>query len=81
MTAVGIEHATVPADTGEVTLLTAGRVEPGYEAAFAPWAKGILDSAAAFPGRLGHGLFRPSGGDALWLLVHRFREAEACRAR
>ncbi|MER8087772.1 antibiotic biosynthesis monooxygenase [Streptomyces sp. NPDC087532] len=81
MTAVSLEHATVPADTGEVTLLTAGRVEPGYEAAFAPWAKGILDSAAAFPGRLGHGLFRPSGGDALWLLVHRFREAEACRAR
>ncbi|MEU7015819.1 antibiotic biosynthesis monooxygenase [Streptomyces sp. NPDC046385] len=54
-------------------------VEPGYEAAFEEWAKGILDSAAAFPGHLGYGLFRSSGGDAPWFLVHRFRDAEACR--
>ncbi|MEU6975548.1 antibiotic biosynthesis monooxygenase [Streptomyces sp. NPDC046371] len=79
MTAVSLEHATVPADAGEVTLLIARRVEPGHEAAFEQWAKGILDSAAAFPGHLGYGLFRSSGGDAPWFLVHRFRDAEACR--
>ncbi|MFD7496669.1 hypothetical protein ACFV8T_30575 [Streptomyces sp. NPDC059832] len=54
MTAVSLEHATLPADTGEVTLLMARRVEPGYEAAFEVWAKGILDSAAAFRRHLGH---------------------------
>ncbi|MCX4986556.1 antibiotic biosynthesis monooxygenase [Streptomyces sp. NBC_00572] len=79
MTAVSLEQATVPADTGEVTLLIARRVEPGHEAAFELWARGILDSAAAFPGHLGYGLFRSSGGDAPWFLVHRFRDAEACR--
>ncbi|MFE5941830.1 antibiotic biosynthesis monooxygenase [Streptomyces sp. NPDC056480] len=80
MTAISLEHATVPADTGEVTLLIARRVEPGYEAAFELWARGILDSAAAFPGHLGYGLFRSSGGDAPWFLVHRFRDEAACRA-
>ncbi|MFV5994207.1 hypothetical protein ACNPQM_17535 [Streptomyces sp. NPDC056231] len=55
-----------------MALLTARRVEPGYEAGFEPWAQGILDSAATFPGHLRYGLFRPSGGDAPWFLVHRF---------
>ncbi|MGV9456744.1 antibiotic biosynthesis monooxygenase [Streptomyces sp. NPDC003635] len=80
MTAVSPEHASVPVDTGEVTLLIARRVEPGHEAAFERWAKGILESAASFPGHLGYGLFRSSGGDAPWFLVHRFRDTEACRA-
>ncbi|MFF9511941.1 hypothetical protein ACF1BU_35400 [Streptomyces sp. NPDC014724] len=40
MTAVSLEHASAPADTGEVTLLTARRGEPGYEAAPELWAKG-----------------------------------------
>ncbi|MFE2849814.1 antibiotic biosynthesis monooxygenase [Streptomyces lavendulae] len=80
MTAVSLEHSTVPADTGEVTLLIARRVDPGHEADFELWAKGILESAAAFPGHLGYGLFRSSGGDAPWFLIHRFRNAEACRA-
>ncbi|WP_432115663.1 antibiotic biosynthesis monooxygenase [Streptomyces sp. S1] len=79
MTAVSLEHATVPADTGEVTLLIARRVDPGHEAAFERWAKGILDTAATFPGHLGYGFFRSSGGDAPWFLVHRFRDAAACR--
>ncbi|MEU5217385.1 antibiotic biosynthesis monooxygenase [Streptomyces sp. NPDC020807] len=75
-----LEHATVPADTGEVTLLIARRVEPGHEAAFEAWARGILETAAAFPGHLGYGLFRSSGGEAPWFLVHRFRNAAACQA-
>ncbi|ORT57203.1 antibiotic biosynthesis monooxygenase [Streptomyces sp. CB03238] len=79
MTAVSLEHTTVPADRGEVTLLIARQVEPGYEAAFERWARGILASAAQFPGHLGHGLFRPSADGAPWFLVHRFRDAEACR--
>ncbi|MGW6420164.1 antibiotic biosynthesis monooxygenase [Streptomyces sp. NPDC055055] len=80
MTAVRLEHTTVPADTGEVTLLIARRVQQGHEASFERWAQGILESAAAFPGHLGYGLFRSSGGDAPWFLVHRFRDTEACRA-
>ncbi|MEU6479114.1 antibiotic biosynthesis monooxygenase [Streptomyces sp. NPDC047017] len=80
MTAVSLEHTTVPADTGEVTLLIARRVDPGHEAAFERWARGILDTAATFPGHLGYGFFRSSGGDAPWFLVHRFQDAEACRA-
>ncbi|MER7110304.1 antibiotic biosynthesis monooxygenase [Streptomyces sp. NPDC000229] len=80
MTAVSLEHSTVPADTGEVTLLIARQVEPGHEAAFERWARGILASAAQFPGHLGHGLFRPSADGAPWFLIHRFRDAEACRA-
>ncbi|MFE7548575.1 antibiotic biosynthesis monooxygenase [Streptomyces gardneri] len=80
MTAVSLEHTHVPADSGEVTLLIARRVEPGHEAAFERWAKGILESAAQFPGHLGYGFFRSSGGDAPWFLVHRFRDAAACQA-
>ncbi|MFF2412113.1 hypothetical protein [Streptomyces sp. NPDC058092] len=53
----------MPADTGEVTLVMARRVEPGYEAAFEPWAKGILDNVATSAGRLGYGLFRSFGDD------------------
>ncbi|MFF2774246.1 antibiotic biosynthesis monooxygenase [Streptomyces sp. NPDC058052] len=79
MTATDLEHTTVPADSGEVNLLIARRVEPGHEAAFERWAKGILDCAATFPGHLGYGFFRSAGGDAPWFLVHRFRDAEACR--
>ncbi|MFC8916877.1 antibiotic biosynthesis monooxygenase [Streptomyces sp. NPDC047821] len=80
MTAPTLEHATVPADAGEVTLLIARQVEPGYEDVFEQWAKGILDSASHFPGHLGYGLFRPSRDGAPWFLVHRFRDAEACGA-
>ncbi|MFE9044620.1 antibiotic biosynthesis monooxygenase [Streptomyces sp. NPDC012421] len=79
MTATALERAAVPADSGEVTLLIARRVEPGHEAAFERWAKGILDCAATFPGHLGYGFFRSAGGEAPWFLVHRFRDAEACR--
>ncbi|WP_455353063.1 antibiotic biosynthesis monooxygenase [Streptomyces sp. SYSU K217416] len=73
------EHATVPADNGEVTLLFARQVEPGFEDAFEKWARGILDAAAAFPGHLGHGLFRPATDGAPWFLVHRFRDSAAYR--
>ncbi|PRH77339.1 antibiotic biosynthesis monooxygenase [Streptomyces solincola] len=79
MTAVSLEHTTVPADSGEVTLLIARRVEAGYEVAFEKWARGILECAATFEGHLGYGFFRSSGGEAPWFLVHRFRDAEACR--
>ncbi|MET9651066.1 antibiotic biosynthesis monooxygenase [Streptomyces sp. NPDC006460] len=79
MTATSLEHTTVPADTGEVTLLIARQVEPGFEDAFEKWAQGILDTAAAFPGHLGYGFFRPSAPGAPWFLVHRFRDAAACR--
>ncbi|MEU3500516.1 antibiotic biosynthesis monooxygenase [Streptomyces hundungensis] len=80
MTVASLEQHAVPTDSGEVTLLIARRVEPGYEATFEQWAEGILETAATFPGQLGYGLFRSSGGDAPWFLVHRFRDAEACRA-
>ncbi|WP_405682305.1 antibiotic biosynthesis monooxygenase [Streptomyces sp. NBC_00057] len=58
----------------------ARRVEPGHEAASDSWAKGILDSAATFPGHRGYGLFTPFRWRRPWFLVHRFRDAEACRA-
>ncbi|MER6995260.1 antibiotic biosynthesis monooxygenase [Streptomyces sp. NPDC000410] len=74
------EHTTVPADDGEVTLLIARQVEEGYEEGFEEWAQGILRTAATFPGHLGYGLFRPAKRGAPWFLVHRFRDAEACRA-
>ncbi|MGW7200205.1 antibiotic biosynthesis monooxygenase [Streptomyces chryseus] len=80
MSAPSLEHTTVPADSDEVTLLIARRVEPGYEEVFEQWARGILDSASRFPGHLGYGLFRSSGDGAPWFLVHRFRDAEACRS-
>ncbi|GAA1597500.1 MULTISPECIES: antibiotic biosynthesis monooxygenase [Streptomyces] len=70
---------TVPADNGEVSLLIARQVEPGYEEAFETWARAILETAAAFPGHLGYGLFRPSRDGAPWFLVHRFRDQEAFR--
>ncbi|MFJ7157524.1 antibiotic biosynthesis monooxygenase [Streptomyces sp. NPDC101118] len=63
---------TVPADNGEVTLLIARQVEPGYEAAFEEWARGILETATHFEGHLGYGLFRPASEGAPWFLVHRF---------
>ncbi|MDG4862707.1 antibiotic biosynthesis monooxygenase [Streptomyces sp. T-3] len=72
------EQATVPADNGEVTLLIARQVEPGFEETFEKWARGILETAATFPDHLGYGLFRPSSEGAPWFLVHRFRDAAAC---
>ncbi|WP_424212669.1 antibiotic biosynthesis monooxygenase [Streptomyces sp. BI20] len=72
----GGEHR-VPADDGEVTLLIARQVEPGHEDAFRIWAEGILAAAAALPGHLGHGLFRPAHEGAPWFLVHRFRDQAA----
>ncbi|MHC0432997.1 antibiotic biosynthesis monooxygenase [Streptomyces sp. O3] len=74
-----LEHPTVPADNGEVTLLIARRVEPGYEESFEKWARGILDAATAIAGHLGHGFFRPSAEGAPYFLVHRFRDADALR--
>ncbi|MBW5484721.1 antibiotic biosynthesis monooxygenase [Streptomyces bambusae] len=71
---------SVPADDGEVTLLIARQVEPGYEEAFEAWARGILDTAAAFPDHLGYGLFRPAAEGAPWFLVHRFRDQAAFEA-
>ncbi|MER7758346.1 antibiotic biosynthesis monooxygenase [Streptomyces sp. NPDC097619] len=75
----GTEH-TVPADDGEVTLLIARQVEPGYEHSFEEWARGILDTAAGFSGHLGYGLFRPAAPGAPWFLVHRFRDQAAFAA-
>ncbi|MFJ8162019.1 antibiotic biosynthesis monooxygenase [Streptomyces sp. NPDC096136] len=68
---------SVPADNGEVSLLIARQVEPGYEEAFETWARGILETAARFPDHLGYGLFRPAAEGAPWFLVHRFRDQEA----
>ncbi|NXY94861.1 antibiotic biosynthesis monooxygenase [Streptomyces sp. BR123] len=70
------EHP-VPADNGEVSLLIARQVEPGYEAAFETWARGILETAASFPDHLDYGLFRPAREGAPWFLVHRFRDEAA----
>ncbi|MFE9255585.1 antibiotic biosynthesis monooxygenase [Streptomyces sp. NPDC006879] len=70
---------TVPADNGEVTLLIARRVEPGFDASFETWAAGILEAASAFPGHLGYGFFRPVAEGAPWFLVHRFRDEESLR--
>ncbi|MFE9120738.1 antibiotic biosynthesis monooxygenase [Streptomyces sp. NPDC007172] len=71
------EHATVPADNGEVTLLIARQVEEGYEESFEEWARDILAAASGFPGHLGHGFFRPAAPGAPWFLVHRFRDSAA----
>ncbi|MFD8415545.1 antibiotic biosynthesis monooxygenase [Streptomyces sp. NPDC059650] len=70
------EHA-VPADNGEVSLLIARQVEPGYEEAFETWAHGILEAATSFPDHLGYGLFRPARAGGPWFLVHRFRDQAA----
>ncbi|MDW6064242.1 antibiotic biosynthesis monooxygenase [Streptomyces sp. FXJ1.4098] len=77
MTTAGPEQATQPHPSGEVAVLIARRVEPGYETQFEQWAQGILDAAAAFSGHLGYGLFRPAGPAEPWYLVHRFQDAEA----
>ncbi|WP_078909874.1 antibiotic biosynthesis monooxygenase [Streptomyces sp. NRRL S-87] len=68
---------TVPADDGEVTLLIARQVEPGWEAPFEEWARGILETAARFDGHLGYGLFRPANEGSPWFLVHRFADHAA----
>ncbi|MEU7064145.1 antibiotic biosynthesis monooxygenase [Streptomyces sp. NPDC053429] len=73
------EHS-VPADNGEVSLLIARQVEPGYEEDFEAWARGILETAAGFPDHLGYGLFRPAAKGAPWFLVHRFRNQAAFEA-
>ncbi|MFJ9036684.1 antibiotic biosynthesis monooxygenase [Streptomyces sp. NPDC102406] len=71
------ERRSAPTPSGEVGLLIAREVDPGHEADFERWARGILTAAAAFPGHLGYGLFRPNGPGEPWFLVHRFRDAEA----
>ncbi|MGW2447859.1 antibiotic biosynthesis monooxygenase [Streptomyces sp. NPDC001675] len=71
------ERRSAPVPSGEVGLLIARQVDPGHEADFEEWAQGILAAAAAFPGHMGYGLFRPSRPGEPWCLVHRFRDAEA----
>ncbi|MFD9354793.1 antibiotic biosynthesis monooxygenase [Streptomyces sp. NPDC060031] len=77
MAIIDTTEQTVPADNGEVSLLIARQVEPGYEDAFETWARGILETAATFPDHLGYGLFRPAAKGAPWFLVHRFRNQAA----
>jgi antibiotic biosynthesis monooxygenase (ABM) superfamily enzyme len=77
MTTAGTGHPPRPYPSGEVALLIARRVDSGYEVQFEQWAQGVLDAAAAFPGHLGYGLFRPTGPGEPWYLVHRFSDAEA----
>ncbi|GGT38200.1 antibiotic biosynthesis monooxygenase [Streptomyces chromofuscus] len=74
---VGHERRSAPVPSGEVGLLISRQVEPGHEADFEAWAHGVLDAAAAFPGHLGYGLFRPSRLGEPWYLVHRFQDSEA----
>ncbi|WP_395293395.1 antibiotic biosynthesis monooxygenase [Kitasatospora hibisci] len=64
----------------EITLFVARRVEPGYEAAFEVWAKGILAAAAAHQGNLGTGLLRPAGPEDPWHLLLHFRDTAAFRS-
>jgi antibiotic biosynthesis monooxygenase (ABM) superfamily enzyme len=75
--AVGDERRSAPLPSGEVSLLIARQVDAGHEQDFEQWARGILAAASAFPGHLGHGLFRPGRPGEPWFLVHRFRDAEA----
>ncbi|MFE6409904.1 antibiotic biosynthesis monooxygenase [Streptomyces sp. NPDC057837] len=72
------ERTSEPQPSGEVGVLIARQVDPGHEGEFERWAHGILDAAAAFPGHLGYGLFRPARPGDPWFLVHRFRDANAC---
>lgn len=65
-----------PAD---VTLLTARAVEPGYEQDFREWFGRVTDTASAFPGHLGDGLFRPATAAGPWVLIHRFRDQQSAR--
>lgn len=74
------EQTSEPQPSGEVGVLIARQVDPGHEEEFERWAHGILEAAAAFPGHLGHGLFRPARPGDPWFLVHRFRDAGACAA-
>ncbi|MEU2424912.1 antibiotic biosynthesis monooxygenase [Streptomyces sp. NPDC007851] len=74
------EPSIIRTDGTDVTLLTARTVEPGHEETFQKWARGILDAAAASPGHLGGGLFRPATGDRPWIVVHRFRDQAALDA-
>ncbi|MFD0312811.1 antibiotic biosynthesis monooxygenase [Streptomyces flavalbus] len=79
-TAPAPEQTSEPQPSGEVGILIARQVDPGHEEEFERWAHGILDAAAAFPGHLGYGLFRPARPGDPWFLVHRFRDADACAA-
>jgi hypothetical protein len=73
-----VEHEQRSLDpSGDVALLIARRVDPGYEADFEQWAHGILSAAAGFPGHLGYGVFRPRNPGEPWYLVQRFRDAAA----
>ncbi|MDJ0463869.1 antibiotic biosynthesis monooxygenase [Streptomyces sp. H27-C3] len=69
-------RGSVLAGRADVALIAARVVEPGHEAAFQQWARGILAAAAAAPGNLGGGLFHPAEDGAAWIFVHRFRDHE-----
>lgn len=71
------EPSIVRRDGTDVLLLTARTVEHGREKSFRVWARGILQSAAALPGHLGGGLFRPAVDGRPWIVVHRFRDQAA----
>lgn len=64
----------------EVTILVTRRVDPGREADFQVWARGILGAAARHPGSLGTGLMRPEKPGDPWNIMLRFKDAESHRS-
>lgn len=70
-------ESTVLTSRGDTVLIAARKVEPGHEEAFQGWARDVLAAAAALPGNLGGGLFRPADDGGPWIVVHRFRDREA----
>ncbi|MFI6642559.1 antibiotic biosynthesis monooxygenase [Streptomyces sp. NPDC050504] len=70
-------ESTVLTSRGDMALIAARMVEPGHEEAFEEWARDVLAAAAALPGNLGGGLFRPVDDDSPWIVVHRFRDRQA----
>ncbi|MEU4093199.1 antibiotic biosynthesis monooxygenase [Streptomyces sp. NPDC026673] len=58
----------------DAILLVERAVRPGHEESFQQWARDILEVAAAAPGHLGSGLFRPAEDGRPWIIVQRFRD-------
>lgn len=58
----------------DAILLVERAVEPGHEESFRQWARDILEVAAATPGHLGSGVFRPAEDGRPWIVVQRFQD-------
>ena len=62
----------VSGDSGPLTVVATWKVQPGKEAAFEEWHRGLSAAATRFPGHLGVSVMRPSHATGEYVVIFKF---------